>query len=104
MRVCDVSAGWRSAAAAPRRHVVTARGGERRGGGGGAGTQRFAPPERLLSLAPGAEQVRTGQNAIVLVCPSYLASTAALWHLARRLSLLPARCTPPNLAAADVTA
>lgn len=60
MRVCNVSAGWRSAAAAPRRHVITARGGDRRGGGsGGAGTQRFTPPERLLSTAPGAEQVRS---------------------------------------------
>lgn len=66
MRVCDVSVSWRSAAA-PRRHVITARGGERRGGSGGAGTQRFTPPERLLSAAPGAEQVGT-LISVVLPC------------------------------------
>ncbi|PRW45591.1 lipase PLAT LH2 family [Chlorella sorokiniana] len=59
MRMCDVSARCRSAAAAARRHVITARGGERRAGGGGSGgTQRFTPPERLLSVVPGAEQGR----------------------------------------------
>lgn len=73
MRVCNAPAGWRSAAAAPRRHVITARGGDRRGGGGGgAGTQRFTPPERLLSAAPGSEQVRS-RNKLSLAALACLA-------------------------------
>ena len=65
MRVCEVP-GCRAAAHAPRGLVVLAarqadrgRPGGGSGSGGGGTTQRFTPPERLLSS--GASQVR-GSN------------------------------------------
>lgn len=94
MRVCDVSVSWRSAAA-PRRHVITARGGERRGGSGGAGTQRFTPPERLLSAAPGAEQVGTLVSVVLPCWRACCGVNSRACRLGASVHAADAHCLPP---------